>query len=245
MKRYWLALFVLLAVGMSVQAALVPNGNFQLYKPGTGYTVTAKFAEGNNYAKGVGDNLTVLGEGVAEYGDGTTGGTVDCPGWVGPIEGTNQIDLWSGGIDEDDGTTCMNSFGTWSGGNGAMIESAEPLTLPDCTGGLVLELSAMVNGSGGPVLLDLLVDGVVVTPTSSVDPIGPDDPTDGWEKMSRIYDSVPAGEAKIRVGIPALGGDLYGTRTRIDNISLDCVPEPATVLLLGLGGLGLLRRKRC
>ena len=86
---------------------------------------------------------------------------------------------------------------------------------------------------------------VSVTPTTSVDPIGPGDPTDGWEEMSRTYEDVPSGGMKIRVGTPALGGDLYGTRTRIDNISLDCVPEPATVLLLGLGGLGLLRRKRC
>ena len=78
-----LSSMVILALAVvQVQAGTVTglNGKFQLYKPGTGYTVSAMFGEGNNYAKGVGDNLTVLGDGFAEYGDGTTGGFVDCPG---------------------------------------------------------------------------------------------------------------------------------------------------------------------
>jgi len=208
-----------LAVGQ-VQAAMmtveVPNGKFQLYKPGTGYTVAATFAPGNNYAKGVGDNLTVLGGGVAEYGDGTTGGVVDCPGWAGPVEGTTPGDLWSTGFEED-GTTCFNAFGTWSGGNGTMIEL---VPLGNSVPSAIYTLSAMIDGSAGPVILDLLVDGEAVTPTTSVDPIGPGDPTSGWEEISRTYEDVPSGELKIRVGTPALGGDLYGTRTRIDNVAL-------------------------
>ncbi len=214
-----LSSMVILALAVvQVQAGTVTglNGKFQLYKPGTGYTVSAMFGEGNNYAKGVGDNLTVLGEGVAEYGDGTTGGVVDCPGWVGPVEGTNTNDLWSAGY-EDDGTTCLNVFGTWSGGNGNMIES---VPLGNSVPSAIYTLSAMINGSGGPVVFDLLVDDEPVTPTTSVDPIGPGDPTDGWEEITRTYEGVPSGELKIRVGIPALGGDLYGTRTRIDNVTL-------------------------
>jgi len=81
-------------------------------------------------------------------------------------------------------------------------------------------LMSLAPGAGGPVVFDLLVDGEPVTPTTSVDPIGPGDPTDGWEEITRTYEDVPSGELKIRVGIPALGGDLYGARTRIDNVTL-------------------------
>jgi hypothetical protein len=241
MKRCCLVLFVLLAFGMSAKAGLVPGGDFKMYKPGTGYTVTATFGEGNNYAQGVGDNLTVLGDGIADYSDGTSGGAVDCPGWTGPIGGTNKNDLWSPGIDETDGTTAFNAFGSWSGGNGALVESAAPLTLPDLPAGWVYELSAMVNGPAGPLVLDLLVDGVVLTPSSSVTPASP---TVGWEKMSRTYDAIPGGDVTVLIGIEKLGAELYGSRIRYDNVSLDAVPEPATMLLLGLGGLALLRRKR-
>jgi len=201
-----------------VQVGLVPNGKFQLYKPGTNYTVTAVFVD--SYAKGVGDNLTVLGGGVAEYSDGTSGGVVDCPGWVGPVEGSKTNDLTGAGLPgyEDDGSSCLNVFGTWSGGQGNMIES---VPLGDTVPSAVYTLSAMVRGSAGPLVFDLLVDDEVVTPTTSVDPIGPDDPADDWEEISRTYEDVPSGEMKIRVGTPNLGKDnLYGTRTRIDNITL-------------------------
>ena len=234
-----LSLAVVLILGSQAFAAtLVPGGDFAMYKPGTGYTVSASFAPGNNYAKGVGDGLTVLGGGVADYGDGTSGGVVDVPGWVGPVGGTNQNDLWSAGYDEADGTTCLNVFGTWSGQNGGLIESADPLTLPALPAGGYYELSAMVSGPAGPRTLDLLVDGVVLAPDSSVDP----DASDDWQKVSRTYDAIPAGDVTVLVGITKPGeGDppLYGTRLRIDNVALDAIPEPSTLLLAAVGLLSL------
>ena len=229
-----------LAIGQ-VQAGIVPGGDFKMYKPGTGYTVTATFAEGNIFARGIGDNLAVIGDGVANYSDGTSGALVDCPGWTGPIGGTIINDLFSAGVDELDGTAAFGAFGTWSAGNGVMVESADPLALPVLPAGGFYEISAMVKGPAGPLLLDLLVDGVALTPSSSVTPASP---ISGWEKMSRTYDTIPSGDVKIRLGIDKLGGDLYGTRIRFDNVSLDAIPEPATMLLLlGVGGL-LVRRKR-
>ena len=47
MKRWHLVLCVLLAVGVTAQANLVPNGDFQtIYKPDTGGTVTATVPDG-------------------------------------------------------------------------------------------------------------------------------------------------------------------------------------------------------
>jgi hypothetical protein len=113
---------------------------------------------------------------------------------------------------------------------------------------MTLELSAMVEGSAGPLTFDLLVDGAVLSPDSSVDPsyVGGE-----WEEILRTYTNIPAGDVTILVGTAShnLGGPLlFGTRMRIDNISLtavtDVIPEPATLSLLGLGALLALRRRR-
>lgn len=241
MKRCYVVLFVLLAVGISANAALVPNGDFKMYKPGTGYTVSAIFVPGNAWTTGMGDNVIVNGTGV-EYGDGTTGDRVDVPGWITPVDSqgspTGTCDLFTLGFDEGDGSSCLNAFGTWSGQNGNLAMSADPLTLP---GSGPITISAMVIGDVGPRTFELLVDGVALVPDSVVEPTYIQE----WQEMSRTYNSVPAGDVRILVGTSRPGPndpDLFGTRMRVDNITL--VPEPATMLLLGLGGFGLIRRKR-
>jgi hypothetical protein len=234
---------VLLAIGVSAKASLVPNGDFKMYKPGTGYTVSAIFAPGNSWTTGMGDNTSMNGTG-AVYGDGTTGMTVDVPGWITPVESqgspTGTADLFSLGYDETDGSSCLNAFGAWSGQNGNLAQSADPLTLP--AGGGPYTLSAMVIGDVGARTFELLVDGVVLAPDSSVDPSYD---AGVWQEISRTYNTIPAGDVRVLVGTARPGdGDpaLFGSRMRVDNITL--VPEPATVLLLGLGGLALVRRKR-
>jgi hypothetical protein len=68
----------------------IPNGEFAMYKPGTGYTVTATFPPGNVWARGVGDGLPVLG-GQVDYSDGTTGTVVVSPGGSAQSEGPVQM----------------------------------------------------------------------------------------------------------------------------------------------------------
>jgi hypothetical protein len=247
-----MVLLVLLAIGVSAQAALVPNGDFKMYKPGTGYTVRATFPEGNIWTTGMGDNAPINGSLEAIYADGTTGKAVDVPGWITPItlpawrdgadHTTGTCDLFTLGYDETDGTSCLNAFGTWSGQNGNLAMSADPLTLP---GSGPITISAMVIGDVGPRTFELLVNGVALVPDSVVEPTYIQE----WQEMSRTYNSVPAGDVRILVGTkpPHTTAEddpdrLFGTRMRVDNITL--VPEPATMLLLGLGGFGLVRRRR-
>ena len=207
------AVLMLAVAGGLVQAETVdvPNGEFLAYKPGTDYTVTAIIPSGS-YTSGVGDNLAVKGNGIAEYSDGTTGGSVDCPGWIG-LTGNN--DLVNNGMD---GSMGYNAFGTWSGGTGTTAQSAD--SLGDIVAGRIYTLSAMVNGSAGPLVLDLLADGVAITPTSSVTPSLP---TDEWKEISRTYDLSALGEYVGQAMTIVLGTgaeNLVGTRIVFDNVSL-------------------------
>jgi hypothetical protein len=60
-----------------------------------------------------------------------------------------------------------------------------------------------------------------------------------WDRYSFISSPAPAGATHVRVEFPAWG---QGT-TLYDNASLIEVPEPTSLILLGLGGLLLRRRK--
>jgi len=202
-----------LAIGqVQAETITVPNAEFLIYKPGTNYTVAATFPAGNIWANSVGDNCRVNG-GNANYADGTSGGSVDCPGWKG-LTGTN--DLLNNGVD---GSVGYNAFGTWSGGTGTTAESAD--SLGNIVGGRTYTLSAMVSGPAGPLVLDLRAGGVALTPSSSVTP--PPGTVGDWQEISRTYDAVAIADyigqpMTIVIGTP--GEDLYGTRVVFDNVSL-------------------------
>jgi len=255
----YVAVAAVLIIGSAVgelHAAIipVPNGEFAIYKPGTGYTVRGT-APGNIWVQQIGDNRPVSNGAPIPFDDGTSGDVVDVPGWITPRDSqgspTGTADLWSLGYDATDGTSCLNAFGSWSSQKGNLAESAAPLNLPANRAGMTLEPSAMVIGDVGARTFDLLVDGVVLPPSSSVEPSYDNGV---WQEISRTYNAIPAGDVTILVGTarPGVGDpDLFGQRMRVDNISLTAetsgmIPEPLTMtcLFAGVAALGGYVRKR-
>lgn len=215
---------------------LVPNGNFeQIYKPGS-QTITADLGAG--WTQGIGPD-TPMDEGTATFSDGTTGNRVDIPEWVGADAqgwiakgGTYGRDTTTGNRQGSVGRQTstpdglyyfLSNGGDWGNPAGGLIVSKAPLAKVE--GGLTYTLSMLVAGVDGgatPVVLELLADGVPLTPSSSVNPVL----SDQWQGFSRTYSAASlAGQVgkslTIRLGI---GRGASGAQTLFDAVRLSYVP---------------------
>jgi hypothetical protein len=201
-----------------------PNGEFLIFKPETDYTILATLLEGS-FATGVGDNLEVLGAGIASYADRTKGGYIDCPGWT-LIQGTN--DLAPNGVD---GSVGLNAFAAWGGDT--RLES-EPLGNVEAN--KAYKLSAVVSGpvAEDPLALELRAGGVAITPNSSVDPTGSN--VGDWQDISRTYEPNSLVEhigKPMTIVIGVQDENNLEDRVVFDNVTLDIDPNAITTVDAG------------
>jgi len=250
-----LGLLMALAVGNALHADVipVPNGDFEtLYKPGT--TTTGVVSDGG-WSQGVGPACPI-DSGEYVFDDATTGDIADIPGWIGADRdgwiaegGTYGRDQTTGNLQgsistqhnfTDGGVQAyLSNGGGWGNPAGGLIVSEAPLAT--VAANLTYTLSMMgKSGNATPMVLDLLADGVALTPSSSVDP----DLSDGqWHEFSRTYDlaslvgSVGA-DLTIQLGV---GRGASGAQSQFDDVSLssEVIPEPSTLVLAAMSLLGL------
>lgn len=241
----------LMACGSSQAAVnLIPNGTFQMFKPGDP-SVTADFPAGNNFTGSFEGVVTVSG--TVNFSDASTGNQIVMPGWETSPNGGGGAGLFNRGVGRGlDNNTTMETFGGWGGSNGDLIRSDNPLGIVLAGGTTSYVLTAEVNGasSGDPsgiltdIRLNLLANGVVITPTTST---GPGTGNNVWYTMTRTYDLaalLPFAGQELTVEFGTNPTNSFGGRASWDNIALFAIPEPSSMSLVLIGGLALLRRKR-
>ncbi|MEJ6578551.1 MAG: hypothetical protein QNL33_01160 [Akkermansiaceae bacterium] len=239
MKKFSLTLPTLLLVAHSSKAELVPGGDFQMYKAGTGYSVTATFVPGtNSFARGVGDGIDLAGGSVTysdespfvAAGDGLP--DIDLPGWA-PLQSGN--DLVDNGVA---GTIGMNLFAAW-GGDGR-IQSAESLGI--IQSGSVYTITAMAGGpdSGpiqGPLAFHLMANGVQLTPSEIVDPTLPNG--SAFQMISRTYDAASiAGHfgAEMTIVLGVEDANDFANRVIFDDVSMEVEGSDSTLFSIAANG---------
>lgn len=245
MKHPLATLAALTAFATSAQAAVLLNGSFDIYKPGTGYTVAGTLDGGvfASYVQGVGDGRNVAGTtGTVTWDDATTGSTADLPGWS-SIHGGNP-DTATNGVG---GSTGLNIFAAWGGQ--ARVQSSVTTAL--IAANSTYTITAQIDGpAGGPIEGDLAFHLMAGTVQLTADAALPSFTGGlGFQTITRTYTigALPGGVSAgdpLTVVLGVEDTNTLGNRMIWDNVVL--IPEPSTPLLLGLGGFALAfsRRRR-
>ena len=234
----------------SQAATLVFNGEFNIYKPDQTYTIGATFVE-PAFGKGVGDNIDATNPaGSVTYDDMSTPGIpqdslpdFDMPGWNSLTGGNN--DLANNGVG---GSVGLNSFAGW--GSPARLQTAA--AVGTVSAGNIYEITTQADGgAGSPIegelVLQLLAGTTVLTPIA---PLPALTGGLGFQTLTQTFDltTLPVGvnpgdDLTVIVGLADSNNTLGGNMV-LDNVTFDVVPEPSSALLLSLGGLALMRRRR-
>ena len=241
-------LSLVLGFAVSADEIVVPNSNFdEIYQVGSD-TITGTIS-GGGWTQGVGPECPI-DNGTYNFSDATTDTVADIPGWIGydrdgwiALGGTYGRDQTTGNLQGSIGNQgqgvdgslyYLANGGGWGNGAGGLIVSADPLGTVE--GHVTYTLSMLAKGRAKPVVLDLLAGGVVITPTSSVDP----DLTGEYQEFSRTYD--PDSLVDF-IGEPlticlGVGREATGQQSHFDNVSLDATDTRCPGNLSASGGAG-------
>ncbi len=190
--------------------------------------------------------------------DGFSEGTLAANGWT----------LTDGsGVAAKEWTLSVGSFGNpgnyiWGGGSGTIQEDIVSGTLSKDTGYVIqaddiftmtFDIKDMTVGLDleGAVLATLYyMDGAAVQVLGSVEHVDSAAIPAGWDQVSGTLTAnatVGAVGKNLYVSFAAGSSSWNGTsaqRIGIDNVVIEAIPEPATLALLGVGGLLSLKRRR-
>jgi hypothetical protein len=244
-KHTILTLAALTAFAASAPAAVLLNGGFEIYKPGTSYTVTGTLNGTlfQSYVQGLGDGRNVTGAvGTVTWADATTGNTADLPGWL-SIHGGNP-DTGTNGVGGSEG---LNIFASWGGQQRVQSSVTTALIAANTT----YTITAQIDGpAGGPIEGDLAFHLMAGTVQLTADAALPSFAGGlGFQTITRTYTigALPGGVSAgdpLTVVLGVENTNTLGNRMIWDDVVL--IPEPSTPLLLGLGGFALAfsRRRR-
>jgi len=225
----------------------ITNSGFEtMYKPNS-TTITASITD---WTQGVGPDCPI-DSGVYTFSDQTTGTLGDIPGWLGydkagwiALGGTYGRDQTTGNLQGSvstgnnhtpSGVYCyLSNGGDWGNPAGGLITSAA--SLGNIQSGSIYTLSMYANGSATPIVLNLLANGTVLTPTFSMNPTLSGDHQEFFRTYNEASLSSYVGQALTVVC--GLGRNASGTQSHFDDVSLEYygydsdtdppTPNPAT-----------------
>ncbi len=247
MKKTLFTIAILSSTIAASQAVLI-NGGFQLTKGGL--DVITDSAGGTDpfasYSKGVGSGISVLGTDSVIYDDlTTTTGPVDMLGWS-LVPGKDNPDAGTNGVGGSQG---LNIFASWGGQQRVVGETTDTI-LAGATYTITAQIDGVAGGPmNGPLAFDLMANGIALTADAAIPSFTATPGT--FQTITRTYSNVvlPGGVSDgdaltVLVGVDDSNG--LDNRMIWDDVGLtvSVIPEPSSALLLSLGGLVLMRRRR-
>ena len=252
-RTSYLALGAALTLGLAGTAQAAPitinNAGFQQLSP-RGDTVNDFELGDNEFTENFGDTEAVVRESDRNEdvdGDGIQSPDrdveVSVPGWR-PVPGDSGANGQSGTINKTSGNSDLfadsNNLAGVLFGDDMFNDLSATLEAGTYTLSALVGDRSDTSFGGGNLILQ--ADGTTLTPSSE----SANDPSDGGS--TTWTDTITIGPGNANIGDPLTVGFTFGGggQTLVDDFSLEftAIPEPASIALLGLGGLAMLPRRR-